>query len=188
MTNNRLAFFPGLSLFLCFCLLDGLGWVASRFGTGAPFVALAELLAFVLPGLLVVSSLREKKTLLKRLRKRRFPKGVVGLSVKFGLAAAPLSLFLNLAVYRLAGLAGADMTVTALSAPQTGMTLFGKLLVVVVLSAVVEEFYLRGALLTAQEQRVGTAACMVFSGLAFALLHGSMMNFFGPLIAGIAYA
>ena len=187
MTNNKLTFFPGLSLFLCFCLLDGLGWVAARFGAGAPFIALAEAAAFILPMLLVVSALREPKTLLKRLRRRRFPEGVMGLSVKLGMSVALLSLFLNLLIYQIAGLAGADLTTTALGASQTGMSLFGKLLVIVVLSAVVEEFYLRGALLLAHEQRVGTGACLVFSGIVFALLHSSVSNLFGPLVAGIAY-
>lgn len=59
---------------------------------------------------------------------------------------------------------------------------------IVALSATVEEMYLRGALMAAQEQSVGTGACLVFSGFAFAMLHGSLMNFFGPLLAGIAYA
>ena len=30
--------------------------------------------------------------------------------------------------------------------------------------------------------------CLVLSGLVFALLHGSLLNFAGPFVAGVAYA
>ena len=101
---------------------------------------------------------------------------------------AVLSLFLNLLIYQLAGLAGADLSATALDAPQTGLGYAARLLVIVALSAVVEELYLRGALMNVHEGMVGTSACLLFSGMAFAMLHGSLMNFAGPLLAGIAYA
>ena len=188
MKNNKIALLPGLSLFLCFCLLTGMGRLAGRLGGGAPLTALSEAAAFLLPMVLAVVSLRDQKAVRQRLRPRRLPKGALGVTVKLGVTVAVLSLFLNLLIYQIAGLAGADLTATALDTPQTGMTLPGKLLVIVALSATVEEMYLRGALMAAQEQSVGTGACLVFSGFAFAMLHGSLMNFFGPLLAGIAYA
>ena len=57
MKNNKIALLPGLSLFLCFCLLTGLGKLAGRFGGSAPLLALAELVSFVLAFALVVFSL-----------------------------------------------------------------------------------------------------------------------------------
>ncbi len=188
MKNSKISLLPGLSLFLCFCLLTGTGALAARLGGGAPLLALAELLSFALPFGLVVFSMRDQKALRKRLKRRRLPKGAIGLTVKVGLTVAVLSLFLNLLIYQLAGMAGADLSATALHAPQTGLGFAARLLIIVVLSAVVEELYLRGALMTVHEGSVGTAACLVFSGLAFAMLHGSLMNFAGPLLAGIAYA
>ena len=44
MKNNKIALLPGLSLFLCFCLLTGMGRLAGRLGGGAP---LTERLKFI---------------------------------------------------------------------------------------------------------------------------------------------
>ena len=188
MKNNKIALLPGLSLFLCFCLLTGSGKLTAYLGGGAPLIALAELVSFAVPFAMAVFSMREQKTLRRRLKYRRLPKGALGLTVKVGITVALLSLFLNLLIYQVAGMAGADLSATALDAPQTGLGFAARLLVIVVLSAVVEELYLRGALLIVHEQSVGTSACLLFSGLAFAMLHGSLLNFAGPLLAGIAYA
>ena len=42
MKNNKIALLPGLSLFLCFCLLTGSGKLTAYLGGGAPLIALAE--------------------------------------------------------------------------------------------------------------------------------------------------
>ena len=167
MKNNKIALLPGLSLFLCFCLLTGTGKLAGRFGGSAPLIALAEFISFALPLVLLVFSMRDQKK---------------------GVTVAVLSLFLNLLVYHLAGLVGADLTATPLDAPQSGLSMSARFFIIVVLSSVMEEVYLRGTLFTVHEESVGTSACLIFSGLAFAMLHGSMMNFAGPFLAGIAYA
>lgn len=188
MRNNKLALLPGLSLFVCFCLLTGTGRLAAHLGGGAPLIALAELISFAVPFAMAAAAMPDRKPLQKRLRFRQLPRGAVGFAVKAGLTVAVLSLFLNLLIYQLAGLAGADLSATALDAPQTGMGFLSRLLIVVALSSVAEEFYLRGALQRVQEGQVGTSAILLFSGLAFAMLHGSLMNFAGPLLAGIVYA
>ena len=188
MKNNKIALLPGLSLFLCFCLLTGTGKLVSRFGGGAPLLALAEFVSFALPLVMLVFSMRDQKKLRKRLQPRRLRKGMLGLTVRLGVTVAVLSLFLNLLIYHLAGLVGADLTAIALDAPQSGLSMGARFAVVVVLSAVMEEVYLRGALFTVHEESVGTSACLIFSGLAFAMLHGSLLNFAGPFLAGIAYA
>ena len=188
MKNNKIALLPGLSLFLCFCLLTGTGKLVSHFGGGAPLLALAEFVSFALPLVMLVFSMRDQKKLRKRLQPRRLRKGILGLTVRLGVTVALLSLFLNFLIYHLAGLVGADLTAIALDAPQSGLSMAARFAVIVVLSAVLEEVYLRGALFTVHEESVGTSACLIFSGLAFAMLHGSMMNFAGPFLAGIAYA
>ena len=188
MKNNKIALLPGLSLFLCFCLLTGTGKLVSHFGGGAPLLALAEFVSLALPLVMLVFSMRDQKKLRKRLKPRRLRKGILGLTVRLGVTVALLSLFLNFLIYHLAGLVGADLTAIALDAPQSGLSMAARFAVIVVLSAVLEEVYLRGALFTVHEESVGTSACLIFSGLAFAMLHGSMMNFAGPFLAGIAYA
>ena len=188
MTNNKIALLPGLSLFVCFCLLTSSGRLTAYFGGGAVLVALSELISFAVPFAIVVFSMREKKTLVRRLLYKKLPRGAIGLTVKVGITLAVLSLFLNLMIYQIAGLAGADLSATALGTPQTALGLVARLVVIVVLSAMIEELYLRGALMAVHSAHVGTSACLLFSGLAFAMLHGSLMNFAGPLLAGLVYA
>ena len=125
MKNNKIALLPGLSLFLCFCLLTGSGKLTAYLGGGAPLIALAELVSFAVPFAMAVFSMREQKTLRRRLKYRRLPKGALGLTVKVGITVALLSLFLNLLIYQVAGMAGADLSATALDAPQTGAGLCG---------------------------------------------------------------
>lgn len=188
MKNNKLALLPGLSLFVCFCLVTGTGRLASRMGGGALPLALAEGASFLLPLLLLTFGVRDRKALRRRFRLRRLPKGAAGLAVRMGACVAVLSLLLNLAFCRLAGLVGSQLTVGVLDAPQTGLSLAGKLAVVVLLGAVVEELYLRGALMAVQEGIAGTMPCLLVSGAAFAMLHGDLLNFAGPFAAGVAYA
>ncbi|WNX86465.1 CPBP family intramembrane glutamic endopeptidase [Agathobaculum sp. NTUH-O15-33] len=186
--KRKTALFPGLSLFLCFCLLTGSGALATYFGGGTLLIAASELISFALPMLLLWVTMRQRERLSKRLRPKPLPKGAIGFSVKLGVTVAVLSLFLNFLIYQLVGLAGADLSATALDAPQTGLTALGRVAVIVVLSSLVEELYLRGSLLAAHEQLAGTGACLLVSGIAFAMLHGSLMNFIGPMVAGVAYA
>ena len=68
-----------------------------------------------------------------------------------------------------------------------GITGFGGLLLTAaVLPAVVEELFFRGALLSALEP-YGTWPALLLSSLAFALIHGNLYNFAGPLAAGMIY-
>ncbi|MDY3618884.1 CPBP family intramembrane glutamic endopeptidase [Agathobaculum sp.] len=187
--RNKTALFSGLSLFFCFCLLTGTGVMVTRFGGGTPALAAAEAASFLLPAFLLARALRGNRTpFTLRLKPKKLPKGALGLTIRMGITVAVLSLFLNLLIYQIAGMTGADLSTTALDAPQTGLTALGRILVIVALSAVVEEVFLRGALFAANEQMAGTGACLLASGLAFAMLHGSLMNFAGPMIAGAAYA
>lgn len=187
--KNKTTMLAGISLLLCFCLLTGLGALAGRFGGGAVTLGAAEAISFLLPTVLLWRGYRQNGSpLAMRLDMKRLPKGALGFTAQIGITVAVLSLFLNFLIYQLAGLTGVDLTTTALNAPRGELSVAGNLLVIVVLSAIVEEVFLRGALLAAQEQAVGMGACLLASGVFFALLHGNLMNLAGPMIAGIAYA
>lgn len=187
--KRKIELLPGLSLFLCFCLLIGSGELATRFGGGVGALFAAELASFLVPTLLLTRLSPDHKVLeTMRLRPRKLPRGALGFTIKLGVTVAVLSLFLNFLVYQIAGMTGADLTATALNAPQTGLNAVGRIVIIVILSSVLEELYLRGALFSANEQLAGTSACIIVSGLAFAMLHGNMMNFAGPMAAGMAYA
>ncbi len=60
------------------------------------------------------------------------------------------------------------------------------LLVVVILPAIMEELFFRGVLFSALE-RSGTWPALLLSSLAFAMVHGNLSNFVGPLVAGLIY-
>ena len=68
MRNNKLALLPGLSLFVCFCLLTGTGRLAAHLGGGAPLTALAELISFAVPFAMAAAAMPDRKPLQKRLR------------------------------------------------------------------------------------------------------------------------
>ncbi len=59
-------------------------------------------------------------------------------------------------------------------------------LAVVVLPAIVEELFFRGVLFSALE-RCGTWPALILSAIAFAMIHGDLNNFAGPLVAGLIY-
>lgn len=59
-------------------------------------------------------------------------------------------------------------------------------LVVVILPAVVEELFFRGVMFSALE-RCGTWPALLLTALAFAMIHGDIRNFAGPLLAGLIY-
>ena len=61
MKNNKLTLLPGLSLFVCFCLLTGTGRLAAYLGGGAPLIALAELISFALPFAMAKMSMQGTK-------------------------------------------------------------------------------------------------------------------------------
>ncbi len=74
-----------------------------------------------------------------------------------------------------------------MSVAQYGVNgLWPTLLAVVVLPAIVEELFFRGVLFSALE-RCGTWPALLLSALAFAMIHGDLSNFAGPLVAGLLY-
>ena len=71
--------------------------------------------------------------------------------------------------------------------PLGGMSFAWRLLIGVVIAALVEELYLRGALFSVYGEEVGTSACLLFGGIVFALLHGSPLDLVAGFCAGLAF-
>lgn len=186
--KSKSMLFPGLSLFLCFCLLTGTGKLSVRFGSNSVLFALAEIISFALPVLLLMLNQKDKKKIVARIKPSKQPKGAIGFAVMIGLAIAVLSLFLNLLIYQIAGLAGSNLSTEVLRGYNSNMSGIAGFFIIVIISAIAEECYLRGALLAVHEKNAGTMVCILVNGIAFAMLHGDMLNFAGPLFAGMAYA
>lgn len=89
------------------------------------------------------------------------------------------TLIVNIGVFM--GMDGGGRIDPVVSAPQ--LNIFATCLV----PAVLEEFFMRGAVLTSL-RKGGRAFAVFFSSVCFAMLHGNLHNFLGPFLAGLAFA
>lgn len=189
--KDKMAILPGLMLFACFIILTvcsmGFDFAFSRIPSVG--VILVELLAFVPPAYCLYKA--QDDTFHLNFRWNHDGRNIpvyFGFTVKFALAVSFLSFLANLLVYVICGATDMDlsgMITTSGIGNQYGWLSF---LGIVILSPIVEEIFVRGALFSIFEQKAGTAVSIVLSGLCFAMLHGSLYNFIGPMIAGCAYA
>ena len=105
-----------------------------------------------------------------------------------GAATSFAALSLNMLEYRLLAHTGLRLTIASLPMPLGGMSFcMWRLLIGVVIAALVEEIYLRGALFSVYGEEVGTSACLLFGGIVFALLHGSPLDLAAGFCAGLAF-
>lgn len=190
--KDKSTLLPGLMLFYCFIILTvcsiGFDFAFSRFPSIG--IIVVELLAFVPPAYCMYKAQDDSFRLNFRWKRRHpelFPM-YFGFTVKFALAVSFLSFLANLIIYVICGANDIDvssMITTSGIANRYGWLSF---LGIAIVSPIVEEIFVRGALFSAFEREAGTAVSIVLSGICFAMLHGSLFNFAGPLIAGCAYA
>lgn len=190
--KDKNALLPGLMLFACFIILMvcsmGFDFVFSRFPSLG--IMIVEVLAFVPPTYCMYKAQDDNFRLNFRWERKRNKNLSIhlGFVIKFALAVSFLSFLANLVVYVICGANDIDlssMITTSGIGNQYGMLSF---LGIVIVSPIVEEFFVRGALFSAFEREAGTIASIILSAVCFAMLHGSLYNFVGPLIAGCAYA
>jgi len=190
MKNHKGMSSAGLSLFVCFCLLRGTEQLAERFGGLIGLYALAEILSFGAPILIAFQLVQRDNnhpSLRRRISFSSFSGHMIGVSWKFGVTAAAFSIFVDLLLRQFTGQAVASTAVTPLTIPQN-VLLSSKLFVQVLLSAVIEEFFLRGILLTLYENSAGTILSLLLSGLTYALLYGDVYHIVGGFVSGFIYA
>ena len=143
----------------------------------------AELLAFV-PLTVLLRLLKNEAGERPRLRFHPHKRQTVWCAAALSLTAALLAALLNCGM---ALLLDGHYYTQGIALEHYGITdLGGLLLTAAVLPAVVEELFFRGALLSALEP-YGTWPALLLSSLAFALIHGNLYNFAGPLAAGMIY-
>lgn len=189
--KDKSTLLPGLMLFACFMILTvcsiGFDFAFSRISSIG--IIVVEILAFVPPAYCLYKAQDDSFRLNFRLERNHKKLPIYfGFTAKFALAVSFLSFLANLIVYVICGANDIDvsgMITTSGIGNQYGFISF---LGIVVLSPIVEEIFVRGALFSAFEREAGTVVSIVLSGICFAMLHGSLFNFVGPLIAGCAYA
>lgn len=191
MHKHRMALFSGLSLFLCFCLLSGMGWLAGQFTGRTLLIAMtgAEILAFALPILLLRLGCTREQTICMRSFLKISKPSVIGFTFFAALAVSILTFLTDYAFLRTDAVAPASMMDIMHELPITGgrtaVLLAGAF---IFLPAILEELFVRGALFSTYERYIGTGACIVVSAIFFAMLHGTLSNFIGPLLGGLLYA
>ena len=188
MKSNKRALLPGLSLFVCLGLLTGAHKLIELYDLCIPLMALLEIGCLLLPLAMALPGMEDRDALRHRLSLRQMPQGAWLLTVCMGAAAALLGLCVDLLIFRLTGRTGLNLTLSVLAVPMNNLPFAWRAVLGIVLAALFEEVYLRGVILCVQEGSVGTSMCMLFSGIIFALLHGSLFDLAGPFIMGIAFA
>lgn len=189
--KHKIAFFSGFSLFVSFCILSAAGVLIQKLENkqflGVIFIA--EALACLLPAFflrLVVSKPNTRVSL--RIRRRIPSFSAVCFTVFSSLAVAVFGFLMNYTFLRVTSsnpdiLSG--FTEQAFTGGQEQALFFAILFIV---SPICEELFLRGALFSSHEKILDTSVCIALSGICFAMLHGNLQNFIGPLLAGVLYA
>ena len=145
-------------------------------------LAAAEVAVYLVP-MAVLRFLPNSEGKRARFRFKGYKRQTVPFVLWMSLAASLLAALLNSAVSSLLGQASSSGWNA--SAGISGVW-WQALLVAVLLPAVVEELFFRGVLFSALES-CGTWPALILSSAAFAMIHGDLHNFAGPLAAGMIY-
>ena len=186
MNQDKRALLPGLSLFVCFCLLTGAERLITHFNLPPSLMALSEIVCFGLALAMALPGM-DRQAFKQRLSFKMPKQGGWLLILFMGAATAFAVLSVNMLQYRLLARTGLNLTIASLPMPLGGMSFAWRLLIGVVIAALVEEIYLRGALMTVHEEEVGTSACLLFGGMTFAPLHGGVRDLAAGFCTGRAF-
>lgn len=187
--KNRSAAYAGFALFACFGLLYAAGAIQDAFYR-QPLVGMlvSTALAFFVPAALLAVLLRRGGYLTGlRLGFPNFRFKKIGLAINAGVAVSLLVVLLNTLYVTASNAVGVDLSVSIITADSLRQSFSMTLLGVAAVPALMEEFFLRGVIQPVYEKLVGTWPAILFTGLIFAMLHGNLNNFIGPLTAGCVY-
>ncbi len=143
----------------------------------------AEIAAYLLP-ILILRFLPDKEGKHAVLRFKGYRRQTVVFVLWISLAAALMAAILN---YGFSILVDQTAFQSGGAVSQYGIHGWWQLLLtVVVLPAFTEELFFRGVMFSALE-RYGTWPALLLTSVSFALIHGDLNNFAGPLFAGMIY-
>ena len=187
--KNRSAFLTGISLFCCFCLLIAGGTVGKWLSGGllAWGILLAEGIAFLVPAAMIILPLRRGEPIKIPVSRKRLRLPAVRLALRLGIAVSLLSFLANFVVLQIAGQDISALNPASFQASDLGGHPLIYILAVALIPAIVEEIYIRGAVFQVFTRYAGTGLCIFLTALVFAMLHGSLYNFVGPLLGGLAF-
>lgn len=166
-----------LLILLCFEYAVGNGHIAAQL----PVYGLTMAAAFLFPFIVLLVMGKGSEDMSYRFKPMRFR--WMTFTVLMAIALTFMNFLLNWGIARIFSAEySVQNTVAAGNAP-----LWQLLCITIVLPAVLEELFFRGALLPALEGS-GFWSAMLVSALAFALVHGDLTNLAGPFICGLVYA
>ena len=185
MNRNRLFQAAGLMAPLSMMILFGVERLnAADIGISpALLIGGAEVFAFVLPFVLICIFARLDQSSFP-MRLGKFSRKAVPVILYLSVFAALFCFLLNC----LMGLWLGDKVYhdTSYLESMKGQSRLVILLVATVLPAISEELLFRGGIMGAMESG-GTYVAISVSAVAFAMVHGTVNNFVGPLVAGLIY-
>lgn len=187
--KNRSALLTGVSLFCCFALLTAGGTIGKCLNSNFLVwsILLAEVTAFFLPALMIVLPMRRGEPLRIPAGRKCLKFSTVRFAFRLGILVSILSFFSSLLVIRLAGQDFSAINPAAFQASDIGRHPLVYLLTVALVPAVVEELYMRGVVMQVFSRYAGTGLSILLSAVVFAMLHGSLHNFIGPLLGGLVF-
>lgn len=179
-----------LSAFVSFCILCGTGALFQAYPLVRPEISvlLSEALAFLPAIFLLIRTSPGTNFEVFRMPKQNHPFETFLFVCFAGAAVTFLSFLLNYLVYFLSFVTDVSLSTTMAAVQGSrgpdAVYLFAAILV----PALLEEVYLRGVMQSVLAKELNRTHLILFSGLLFAMLHASMQNFVGPLVAGVFYA
>lgn len=187
--KHKSAFLTGISLFCCFCLLIAGGKMGSWLSGSmlALGILLVEAVAFLLPTLMMIVPLGNARPLRIPLSVKRLRPSAVHFALRLGIMVSLASFLMNLAVLQLIGQDVSAINPASFQGSDIGGHTLAYVIAVALVPALVEEIYIRGAVLQVFMRYAGTGLSIVLSAVVFAMLHGSINNFAGPLLGGIVF-
>lgn len=147
-------------------------------------VAVIEILVLVIPTVILFKSQNRKAITFLRLKRFKFR--WIPLIFVSSLMASLGGILLNIL---LSGISlkfkiGSTADTSAVASPEAMVASFAALVIV---PAIVEEIFFRGAVLSSFELK-NIKSGVIASSILFGILHSSPSNFFGPFLAGLTYA
>ena len=179
-----------LSAFLSFGILCGAGTLFQTYPLVRTEVSvvLSELLAFI-PAILLLWKLVPHTTYeVFGLPRHPHPIETFLFVCTSGAAVTFLSFLLNYIVYFVTSVTDISLDTSMVTVQGSGGSHVVFLIASVLVPAVIEEVYLRGVVHSVILPELDQKHIIIFSGVLFALLHASLQNFIGPLVAGCFYA
>ena len=179
-----------LSAFLSFCILCGAGTLFQTYPVVRTEVSvvLSELLAFI-PAILLLYRLAPNFSFaFFGVPKRPHPVETTMFVCVSGAAVTFLSFILNYIFYFLTSITDISLDTAMVSVQGSGGANTFFLIASVLVPAIIEEVYLRGVVQSVIAPELDQKHIIIFSGILFAILHASLQNFIGPLVAGCYYA